>query len=430
LRLRILLAALAALCALAAPAVAKTARDLSGRMHIDGYTDEFITNDEDVFATDPQSGKLQESHSDSKWGENNEIYQIRITWDANNLYLAGEGKIWGNNLILFMDTIPDTGIVAMTQLNSWRRNFYFDSYARFAGDEFEPDVFGATWDTNTNPRLLTFLDNGQVDDRQVGPEFQAAASFNQGNDGRAMEFAIPWRNVFAGLKGRGTRDTTATVAGVTQVFHRMPLGVHSIKIAAVITGGADGTGGPDSAPDNLSGHTDNGNDPVQIDNYAIVDLDQADDTGMGAGRPDGIPDWGIKPVTRISFRYPPPIEAQRFALKDLTISRPVIAPDRGERVRFHARVVPPLNPGLPVDRSRKVTTSANVYDLAGHQVRQLYTQWTTLALHFDEDLDSFPAAQWDGRDNSGRIVPAGIYILRVVIDQNIDRATRSIVVVR
>ncbi len=433
LRLRTYVAALAALSALAAPSLshAKTARDLSARMNIDGYTDEFIARDEDVFGSDPQTGKLQESRTDSKWGENNELYQIRITWDAENLYLAGEGKIWGNNMILFLDTLPDTGIVSMTQLNSWRRNIYFDTFARYKGDEFEPDVFGATWDTNTNPRFLTFLDNGQVDDRQVGPEFSASASFNQGNDGRAMEMAIPWRNVFGGLKGRGTRDTAIVLGDGTHIVaHRMPLGVHSVKLCAVVTGGADGTGGPDSAPDNLGGHTDNGNDAIQLDNYALIDLDQIDDTGLGNGGPDGIPDWDVKPLTRVTFRYPPPIESQRFKLNDLTIDRPVLAPDRAQKVRFHARVEPKLNPDQPIDRSRKVTISANVYDLNGHQVRHLITQWTTLAIHFDEDLDSNPQAQWDGRDDSGRIVPAGIYILRVVIDQNIDRATRSVVVVR
>src|SRR5262249_38300353 len=73
LRLLPLPAVLAATCALAGPALALTARDLSGRIDIDGYTSEFIPADEDVFGIDPRSGQLQESVNDSPW-QNNEIY--------------------------------------------------------------------------------------------------------------------------------------------------------------------------------------------------------------------------------------------------------------------------------------------------------------------------------------------------------------------
>ncbi len=428
-RLRTLLPLSAALLTLATAVHARTARDLSARMRIDGYTTEFIAGDEDVFGTDPQRGILQEPRDDSKW-QNNEVYQVRVTWDAQYLYIATEGKIWGNNMILIMDTVPNRGLGSMTSLNSWRRNFTFDTFARFAGDEFVPDVLGATWDTNTNPRFLTQLAGNQVDDRQVGSDFRAVASFDQGNDGRSMEFAIPWRNVFAGLAGVGTRDTFMTVNGVADTLRRLPLGVHSIKLAVVVTGGGDGTGGPDAAPDNLRGCSDNSNDNIIIDNYAILDLDQDDDTGLGHGGPDGIPDWNCSPITRVSFRYPPPITALRFSIQDVTLDRPAFAPDMNEAAGFHVTLSPPLNPNDPLDQARTCTFSANIFDARGRWVRNLFLNTTVPALTADQSLRDLGLTQWDGRDGNGARVSPGIYILRLVIEPNLDRAVKALVVVR
>ena len=429
LRLRLLPAALVALSALAAPVSALTARDLSARVHLDGYTNEFVPGDEDVFGIDPRSGLLQESRTDSPW-TNNEIYQIRVTWDAQFLYVAVEGKIWGNNMLILMDTVPGRGLNDMTNLNSWRRNISFDAFGRFAGDEFLPDIFGATWDTNLNPRLLTQLSGNQVDDRQVGPDFRASASFDQGNDGRAMEFAIPWRNVFAGIAGVGTRDTVVNVGGVVDTLRRMPLGVHSIKLTAVLTAGWDGSGGPDSAPDNLRGHTNDGNANIVIDNYARIDLDENDDTGMGNGGPDGIPDWNVSPIQRVQFRYPPPVVPVRFFLDAMTFNRPAFAPDAGDVVHFGVKLKPALNPSDPLDQARRVTLSAGVYDIRGRWVRTLFQNWNTTALDANQNLESEQKGLWDGRDGSGNRVPPGVYIVRMVIEPNLDRVTRAVVVVR
>lgn len=419
-----------ALCValLATPAFARTARDLNARMRIDGYSSDFVAGDEDVFGLSA-SGLPQEARDDSKW-QNNEIYQIHVTWDAQFLYVAVDGKIWGNNMVLLFDSMPNRGLADMTSLNSWRRNVNFDTFGRFPGDEFMPDVLGATWDGNTNPRLLTQLSGNQVDDHLVGPEFRAVATFDQGNDGRAMEFAIPWRNVFAGLGGGGTRDTVVTVAGITDTLRRMPIGVRSIKIAAFVTGGWDGSGGPDSAPDNLRGHTDDGNANIIIDNYATLELDRNDDTGMGFGGPDGIPDWDVSPNERVSFRYAPPITAVRFSIGDLTLDRPAFRPDFGDRVGFHVRLDPPLDPNEPIDQARRAIFSANIYDASGRWVRNLFLNANVPAISADEALRAAGQSAWDGRDASGRLVAPGIYVLRVVIEPNLDRATRALVVVR
>lgn len=412
----------------APPASARTARDLNARMRIDGYTTDFVPADEDVFGL-TAAGVAEEARDDSKW-QNNEVYQIHVTWDAQNLYVAVDGKIWGNNMVLLFDSMPNRGLSSMTALNSWRRNVNFDTFGRFPGDEFMPDVFGATWDTNTNPRLLTHQSGNQVDDQLVGPEFRAVATFDQGNDGRAMEFAIPWRNVFAGLGGGGTRDTVVTVGGITDTLRRMPLGVHSIKIAAFVTAGGDGTGGPDSAPDNLRGHTDDGNAIILLDNYATIELDLLDDTGMGFGGPDGIADWDVSPSDRITFRYAPPITALRFSIGEVWLDRPAFKPDHGEGVVFRARLDPPLDPNEPIDLARRATFSANIYDASGRWVRNLFLNKNVSAIDADAELAQDGASRWDGRDAAGRLVEPGIYILRVVLEPNLDRATKAMVVVR
>jgi hypothetical protein len=406
-------------------------------MRIDGYTGEFIPGDEDIFGIDPSSGGWQEPHDDSKW-QNNEVYQLRVTWDAEYLYIAGEGMIWGNNMILFLDTVPDAGMTDMTNLNSWRRNFKFDRNARIAGDEFAPDVFCATWDGNTSPRFLTSLGAGQVDDHLVGPEFRAAATFDQGNTGRAMEYAIPWRNVFGGLApgGGSGRNIPVTIGGVLDTLPGLPVGVTKIKIAAVVTGNWDGSGGPDSAPDNLSGHTSDGNSMVLLDNYAVLDLDR-NNNATGLAGADGLPDWGVSPLSRVSFRYNPPIKSVRFSLSDLVTDRPAFAPDRGESMNFHFKLSPPLDPGNPLDIVRAVSMSANIFDATGHWVRNLFidnerfgTKLPVLAISADQTFADNGFSHWDGRDATGAVVPAGIYILRVVIEPNLDRALRAVVVVR
>lgn len=428
--MRLLLGFALALGLLAAcsPAAARTARDLNARMRVDGYSSDFAPGDEDVFGL-TATGASQEARDDSKW-QNNEVYQVHVTWDAQYLYVAVDGKIWGNNMVLLFDTVPNRGLAGMTALNSWRRNVNFDTFGRFPGDEFMPDVFGATWDTNTNPRLLTHLSGNQVDDQLVGPEFRAVATFDQGNDNRSMEFAIPWRNVFAGLGGGGTRDTVVTVGGVTDTLRRMPLGVRSIKLAVFVTGSWDGSGGPDSAPDNLRGHTDDGNANVILDNYATLDLDRLDDTGMGFGGPDGIPDWDVSPNERVSFRYAPPITAVRFSIGDVTLDRPAFKPDLGDGVRFFVRLDPPLDPDEPIDVARRAIFSANVYDASGRWVRNLFLNENVQAIRASEALNETGLARWDGRDANGRVVDPGIYILRVTIEPNLDRATRALVVAR
>jgi len=419
----------ASLLFLPASAHATTARDLSARINIDGFTGEY-TSDEAIFGFNEQFGELEEGLSDSKWGENNDINQIRITWDQKFLYVAGEGRIWDNNMILFIDSTPGVGLGAMDSLNSWRRNFAFDSSRASAGGGLAPDLFCATWDGNTSPRLIMQERAQRVQDFTVGSGvFQASATFDKSSPGRSMEFAIPWRSVFLGPVGLGTRDTVILFGGIPDTLSRFPPGT-VLKIVGVITAGPDGTGGPDSAPDNPRGHTDNSGDRVIIDNWAIIDLDRNDDTGLGGGGPDGVADWNVDPRDRVSFRFRPPIPASiartlRFGLGDVALDRKVIRPDYGERVHFGMSLDPAPDPTNDFHQITSVEVRADVYDSRGRFVRNLFPFTARQVL----DTGAPALDQWDGRDAYGNPVVPGVYIIRVEL-KDVSRVNRAVVVVR
>jgi hypothetical protein len=413
------------------PALATTGADLTNRIAIDGYSNDFEA-DEVVFVDTlidvNGDGVLevvaQERDNDSKWGFNNDINQIKVTWDSDNLYVAVDGIAWDNNIILLFDYRPG-GLDKMTELNSWRRNFVF------AGNLF-PDLFLATWDGNTTPQLWRFARENQVTQVDISL-FETVATFAQGNTGRSMEARIPWP-VFYGETLERRWDPTQRDS-----VYVLPNGldeVRSIRVVAILTAGADGTGGPDSAPDNLGGHTIESSNQVTIDNFAILPLD---DTSYvtGDGRkvfvweesvvdtlpPDSLADIGVGVTSRRAFFVDPPVTPKNFSFSTLTFRDPIVSPEEGRLLRFDFTLSPEPD---TTDFFRGITVSAEIYSLKGERVRLL----------FREDVRPVVAPQnpaldwWDGRDESGRFVPGGIYLLRFVVEPGVFRTTKAFSVVR
>jgi len=424
----------------APPALAATAKDLGDRIETDGSVSDF-TEGEKLFGFNTARGVPEESTFDSRWGPNNDLNQIRVTWDAHYLYVAGEGTIWGNNMVVLLDVLPDRGLTTMRDLNSWSRNFTFSA-------DFRPDLFLATWDGNASPHLLLHVGGLQVDDQQVGDLFTSVATFSQNQSGRAMEFRIPWNTVFLGTDragGPGTDTVVVQNGAARDTLELLPN--DTIKIAGVITAGGNNTGGPDSAPDNSLGHSSDGSCFVVIDNYTVIALDQQGDR-PGIARPDSVPDFGIEPHDRVSYKagFEPPIVpptlqsgCSGFVIDAVTLDRPAFKPDLGESVGFDATLSPRLDPDDPVNQGREVTVSAFVYDLRGRLVRQLYFSSPRAAV----DVRQGPACvcgsgtdpcdcldRWNGRDDNGQIVDPGVYILSVVLEPNANRKTKAVVVVR
>ena len=396
------------------PALAATAPSLAGRIVIDGFPTEYAA-DEALFGTAPGGGP-EEPDTDSAWGPDNDINQVHVTWDRDSIYVSGEGVTWGNNMMILFDVVPDRGMSAMTELNSWRRNFTFS-------EDFRPDLLLATWDGNTAPRLLVHTGGTQMQDNEPGGRFRAAATFSTSQRGRAKEYAIPWDTFFLGSDSVGVDDVFVPSLGDT--VHVFPPGT-AVRMAVVITGGGDGSGGPDSAPDNTRGHSSDGNLNVLVDNYARIELDRVDDTGLGGGGPDGVADWNIAPADRVTFKIQPPVEPVRLQIVNLRLDRPAFAPDRGQVTRLRFDVDPAPRPGDPLSESRTITVSANVFDAEGRFVRNLFlNQSRTAVAPGDSTTDV-----WDGRDEGGSIVPAGTYVVRVAVETNQGRATRAVLVVR
>lgn len=417
-------------------AVATTGVDLSERIVIDGYSSDFIL-DESLFTIIEKDvngdGILdrvpQERTDDSKWGFHNDINQIKVTWDADNIYFAVDGVSWDNNILLLFDFQPG-GLDKMTELTSWRRNFVFSN-------DFFPDLFWATWDGNATPQMWRYESENTVKQIEV-TTFETVATFAQGNLGRSMEVRIPWP-VFYGEEL--TRSWDETIQDSVYILLDLPDGhdaARSIRLAAILTAGPDGTGGPDSAPDNFSGHTIESSDQVVIDNYAIVPVDLTyyilddssqvfDSTGLSdrviqAFEMDDSPDLGANIQSRRSFLAEPPFDAISFSIDQIHFSRPTISPEDGLNLDFKFTVDPPVS----ADKLRNVKLTAEIFNMNGRLIRVLYREEERNAGELEEpEMDS-----WDGCDGEGRMVPGGIYILRLVVEPGINSQTKAFSVVR
>jgi len=449
---------LLSLCAASAP-FAATSPDLADTtethfIRIDGYSSDFVS-DEGVFGTtlkDVNGDGIvelvpQERTDDSKWGFNNDLNQIKITWDAENLYVAVDGISWDNNIILLFDYLPG-GLDRMTELNSWRRNFVFSN-------EFYPDLFLATWDGNTTPQIWRFSKENQVEQVDIS-QFETVATFAQGNTGRSMEARIPW-SVFYGSQP-WTRAYDEEFGDSVYVLDAVPGLDHakSIHLCAILTAGPDGTGGPDSAPDNFGGHTIESSDQVTIDNYAIVPLDTTyyvsafgeqlylglngdtandnsilrealaeGDSLVDTVFSDGSPDLdSVLIQNRIRFLEDPPIQGIRFSISEIRLNRPVIAPEKGDELKF----VFDLDPRLTAE-GRNVKVSAEVYNMRGRRIRTIFEDVEHSAADIlGAQFGFWPG--WDGYDEEGRMAPGGIYVLRLVIEPGVNRLTKAFSVVQ
>jgi hypothetical protein len=402
--------------------------DLSERIVIDGFSGEFDP-DEHLFQPRPGGG-LEERTTDSQWGQFNDINQIKLTWDANFVYVAVDGYIFDNNAMIFFDTLEpegaNQGLEGLSQVNSWRRAVSFDN-------GIFPELFLATWDSNTIPQVWQYTGPNQVSQVPQG-SFPTVASFSRDLAGRSMEAAIPW-NVF--FLGEGEMEFDPAYG---DTVYKLPEFDPVIRICAWITTGADGLGGPDSAPDNLGGHQADAAVPVILDNFIRLRIDRYD--AAGNPEPDGVPDFGhavrvpttedlteeeYRAVVSDFFLAPPPIRGTSVQFARLDVVPGVFAPDLGETIGFRFQVGPEIDPSL--QDVRKLEFTAQVFNIQGTRVRTIYTgEAFTQA---DLDLPGpLPRNRFDGRDDNGNLVEGGIYVLRLVLDPDRDQIERAFMVAR
>lgn len=352
----------------------QTASDLSTRIIIDGFSNEF-TNFEKVIVD--SLGNSLESASDSRWGKFNDLRQIKATWDETNFYVAIDGCSWGNNVILFLDIYHDYGIQKMNDLNTWKRSFHFYNQ--------NPDFFLATWDTNSNPQFW-LVEEGSNLTANESSAIQKAASFDTGNLDRSMEAAIPWNVLYyGGSNGSRTMQNFPT-----------------IRLVALITGGGDNTSGPDAAPDNLGGMAEDSGQLLVIDNYVEILID-ADG--------DGFPDMGVNPNDweRIGYFKQPPFKATALSIKKITF--------------LNGKVLNPFDEVTPftfeIEVNRDSQFAADIFDIHGRHIRNLVNvhgepyQW-----------------KWNGKEKNGKIVPFGFYIVRISAESGEVTKTEAFSVIK
>lgn len=275
--------------------------------------------------------------------------------------------------MLFLDSDPLGGIEDAERLNAWKRKLFFFGH--------RPDSFFGTWDNNNAPqywRLRTGA-SSQVDQIPVdGTNIQAKATYSQGQPGAAMEVALPWAQLFPSHSG-------STVPEYAEV-----------ALVAVLVTGSDGLSGPDCAPNNSIGMPQNEGDQAFINNFAILAVDRDG---------NGEPDMGVAPAGRtgdavgeappLRFVWPPDAPQIKLEFLQVEALRRAFSPD-GDGTEDLAEVRFRVSTDAPV--------TVRVFDPLGRRVRH----WEQFLAGADQDY----LLTWDGRDDSGRPVEAGVYIMR------------------
>ncbi len=336
---------------------------------IDGYSDDFDeyypsgdSLDEGMFT------EIEELKNDSWWGENNDLYQIKITWNNENLFVALDARCWDNNVILFfdVDTTDVDSIMRITNMNrlttGWNRAFYLYGIC--------PDFFLATWDTNTKPQFWQMKENSETEAIDISSSINSYATFSQGELGRSMEASIPWDILFNRFEYNGTIPDSAV-----------------IRILGVITSKDDGKSGPDCAPDNLGCMPQDGISSVVLDNYILLYLDKDG---------NGQPDLNIAPRSQIIFHHSLPLKCFPLETIDVTVTNKVFTP--------FSKNVEKNKVEFEVITSRANPFYGEVYNLSGKKVRNLGM--------IEAVEETKYSGEWDGKDDNGKIVDFGIYIIR------------------
>jgi len=164
----------------------------------------------------------------------------------------------------------------------------------------------------------------------------------------------------------------------------------------VITSGDDYSSGPDCAPDNLGGMTNESGQIVVLDNYAEILIDN---NGDG-------PDMEVEPQKRTTFYKKPPFEAIPLLIYNVIFENgKTFAPSIEEEINFE------------LISNRASEFSVEIFDVNGTFID--YAKKS-------DDLEWF----WDGKNDNGILVPFGIYILRFIADSGEVSHREAVVVIK
>jgi hypothetical protein len=353
---------LVVLCSLARTASATTARDLRERIAVDGSVSDFA-GDEWVLDA---STAFREMPGDSRWGLDNDIAAIAVTWDDHYLYAAVPAATNAGTLMLFIDTMCG-GAPGLASVERFRRNVEFGgSTPNFllAASRAAPVPVAGYLDCT---RPMNIIEEGAFD----------AVYLQDGAEGGALEVAIPWE-----LLG----DFSGGAEGV-----RLPEKGAALSLLAIVTGG-EGTGAGDAAPDPSVVLDDDSTRTAICDNRVILPLDQDG---------DGILDAGVSPRAAASYAVAPAAQGTEtdgaFALR-LPLEKKLFTPNDGEPAVFT----------VALDESGFAGTvylTVTIYSSDGRAVRKLRAEEPAVFASGTESVE------WDYKDDGGELVPGGIYIV-------------------
>ena len=165
----------------------------------------------------------------------------------------------------------------------------------------------------------------------------------------------------------------------------------------ITKGGFEISSGPDCAPNNLGGMTNDSGQMVVLDNYAEILID-----GNGVG----LPDLNIEPQIRTTFFSDPTLPPIPLLIQDVIFfNGKTFAPSIEEKINFE------------LVSNRESEFAVEIFDING--------KFIDYAEKYD-DLEWF----WDGKNDHGSFVPFGIYILRFIADSGEVSHKEAVVVIK
>lgn len=326
-----------------------TAPDLESRIKIDGNAAEY-TPDEWILG---ETAFWGESAGDSRWGSENDIHGIAVTWDNNYLYVAVTCLAADTRLFSFIEFAAG-GINDMTGAGPLRRQLFFHGLS--------PNLVVSA--CRSDPRAVAGLVSSSsplayVDDEDFNGRF-----YQPRTGAGALEIALPWKLVK--LEGG------------------------AFKLLAVISG-EEGTGAGDAAPDPTAALQNDPHAPAHLNNALVVVVD---------GDGDGVPDTGVSPRAAASLVTPQSAVTSGAAEIELRTNTKTLFPDQGQKIEISIRAGDVSEPVL-------LYVTCEVFSAAGRRVAVLVRDEPRMFFRgADTQVD-----HWDGRDTGGEVVPGGVYVI-------------------